>query len=170
MALAGSQAGVEGAEAVSLRKEEEALWQEMADLTLAKCRQSCHDLGSCCEGAYCEMAAEIMEKAGLKVPPMPFLKEASNGGVAKCPHCGQDVQCREGLFLPHLQHDHGLEACCPGGRMHVPKRCIIPPHFRPLCSLHQCKIAGMGFDPHDKEWTERYFELRAKLEEIGYGT
>ena len=48
----------------------------------------------------------------------------------------------------------------------VDGKCVIPPHFRPLCTLHQCKIAGLGFDPNDKKWTERYFELRKKLSEL----
>ena len=45
-------------------------------------------------------------------------------------------------------------------------RCIIPPHYRPLCSLHQCKMHGMGEDDKDLEWTKKYYELRDKLEEL----
>ena len=43
-------------------------------------------------------------------------------------------------------------------------KCVIPPHFRPLCTLHQCKINGLGFDPKDPKWTKKYFALREKLE------
>jgi len=46
----------------------------------------------------------------------------------------------------------------------VDGKCVIPPHFRPLCSLHQCKIASLGIDPKDPEWTKNYFALREKLE------
>jgi hypothetical protein len=42
-------------------------------------------------------------------------------------------------------------------------KCIVAPHLRPLCSLHQCKIAGLGFDPDDPKWTRQYFKLRKKL-------
>lgn len=45
----------------------------------------------------------------------------------------------------------------------VDGKCIVPPHFRPLCSLQQCKISGLGCDPKDMEWTEAYFELRDEL-------
>lgn len=41
--------------------------------------------------------------------------------------------------------------------------CVIPPHFRPLCSLHQCKIASVGIDVDDPEWTDKYFELRDNI-------
>jgi len=106
-----------------MTKKEKTLWAEMAAMTMAKCRDTCHSMGSCCEGMYCDMAAEIMEKSGEKVPERPFVKDGM---------------------------------------------CVIPPHFRPLCSLHQCKISGLGFDPKDPKWTKKYFELREKLEEIGY--
>jgi len=103
----------------SMTKAQEAMWAEMAELTMAKCRESCHNLGSCCDSMYCEMAAEMMEKAGVTVPPRPFI---------------------------------------------VDGKCVVPPHFRPLCSLHQCKIASLGVDPKDPKWTKKYFELREKLE------
>jgi hypothetical protein len=66
------------------------------------------------------MAAEMMEKAGVPIPPMPFI---------------------------------------------VDGKCAVPPHFRPLCTLHQCKISGLGFDPKDPKWTKRYFDLRERLED-----
>ena len=51
----------------------EKLWQEMADLTYQKCKEKCHNLGCCCSGDYCDIAAEYMESKGVEVPPMPFL-------------------------------------------------------------------------------------------------
>lgn len=44
-------------------------------------------------------------------------------------------------------------------------KCIVPPHLRPLCSLHQCDIAGLGFAKDDPKWTDEYFKLRERLEE-----
>jgi len=55
----------------------EKMWQEMADLTFAKCKQTCHKLGSCCSDEYCDMAVEFMQKAGEKVPDKPFVKDGS---------------------------------------------------------------------------------------------
>jgi hypothetical protein len=37
-------------------------WQQMADLTLSKCRQTCKHMGSCCNDIYCEFAEEFAEK------------------------------------------------------------------------------------------------------------
>ena len=47
-------------------------------------------------------------------------------------------------------------------------KCVIPPYFRPLCSLHQCKINGLGLDPKDPKWTAKYFDLREELNMIGF--
>lgn len=106
-----------------MTKEAEQLWQEMADLTLSKCKEHCHNMGSCCSKEYCGMAAEEMQKAGVVVPPMPFI---------------------------------------------VDGKCVIKPHFRMLCSLHQCKIASVGEDSKDPEWTKKYFALREKLEDVSF--
>jgi len=45
-------------------------------------------------------------------------------------------------------------------------QCVVPPHLRPLCALHQCDIAGLGFCPHDSDWTAKYFALRDRLNEL----
>jgi hypothetical protein len=50
----------------------------------------------------------------------------------------------------------------------VDGKCIIPPHYRKICTIHQCKINSMGFDKDDPEWTKRYFSLRDRLEDIGF--
>ena len=109
-------------------KTEEELWQEMAAMTLAKCRQTCHSLGSCCETAYCEIAEQQAKQAGV-------------------------VLERTGNAVPFLDDDG---------------KCVVPPHLRQMCSLHQCKINGIGFDPKDPKWTKRYFQVRRKLEKFGW--
>jgi hypothetical protein len=107
-----------------MTKEQETLWQEMADLTNAKCQEACRQVGQCCSTEYCQIAAEAMTEAGHSFPKMPFGK----------------------TFV-------------------VDGKCIVPPHFRQLCVLQQCKINGCGFDPKDQEWTKKYFDLRTKLNE-----
>lgn len=100
-------------------------WQQMADLTMAKCRQKCHKIGMCCSPEYCEMAAEYAKEHGIALEPV-------------------------GSPLLFLNNE---------------RQCIVPPHLRPLCTLHQCDINGFGFCPDDPEWTEKYFDLRTILEE-----
>ena len=108
-----------------MTEQAKVLWQEMADLTLAKCKESCRtNVGSCCSPEYCALAAEAMRKAG---------------------------------YAFHKFQEEGKTFVVDG-------KCIVPPHFRPLCSLHQCKISGLGFDPKDPEWTKKYFKLRKRLE------
>ena len=45
--------------------------------------------------------------------------------------------------------------------------CTAQPHLRPICTVHNCKINALGFDP-DMKWTEEYFDLRDKIETLEY--
>ena len=103
------------------------LWQEMADLTMSKCREKCNRLGSCCSPEYCDMARDMAKEKGVE------LKTTDNPNL---PFLGQDGKC------------------------------TVPPHLRPLCTLHQCDINGWGFCPEDPKWTKKYFQLRNKLREV----
>jgi len=103
--------------------KEQKLWQQMADLTFEKCKEHCHQLGSCCTEADCEITRSYAGKQGEMLLPVldskiPFLKDS---------------------------------------------KCTVPPHLRPCCSLHQCKIASIGFDAKDPAWTKKYFRLREQL-------
>ena len=101
-------------------KSLEQLYKEMADHTLSKCKNTCRvRVGFCCSSEYCDMASELMKKAGEPIPEMPFNKTGA---------------------------------------------CVVKPHFRPLCTLHQCKINGLGADIEDIKWTKKYFRLRDKIE------
>jgi hypothetical protein len=104
----------------------EELWEKMASITMDKCRQKCHQLGSCCSSEYCDMAAEYAADQGV------VLEET-------------------GSTLRFLKDG----------------KCTVPPHFRPLCSLHQCDINSLGFSAGDPAWTEVYFLLREQLDELG---
>ena len=44
--------------------------------------------------------------------------------------------------------------------------CILEPHLRPFCTLHQCHIESLGFCIDDPDWTREYFELRGKIDEL----
>jgi hypothetical protein len=52
-----------------------------------------------------------------------------------------------------------------------PSGCVVPPHYRPLCTLHTCDINSIGVKPGDDAWTSLYFALRERLEaELAKGT
>lgn len=43
--------------------------------------------------------------------------------------------------------------------------CTVPPHLRPLCTLHTCKINGVGTSGNH-EWDKKYFSLREQIDEL----
>jgi hypothetical protein len=44
--------------------------------------------------------------------------------------------------------------------------CILAPHLRPICTVHNCQINSLGFVPGDPGWTKRYFKLREKIDAV----
>ena len=109
--------------------KEQKLWQEMAELTFAKCKEHCHDLGSCCTVGDCGITEDYAKSQGV------VLKRVGDAGE-----------------IPFLKDG----------------KCSVPPHLRPNCSLHQCKIASLGFDLKDPEWTKKYFRLRKQLDNMAW--
>jgi len=43
--------------------------------------------------------------------------------------------------------------------------CVIPPHFRPLCTLHVCSINALGTSG-DAKFDAEYFSLREEIEDV----
>lgn len=103
-----------------------ALYKEMADMTLPKCK-GCRVPLSCCDGMYCDMAKDLALERGETLPP--------DTGHPTLPFMGATG-------------------------------CILEPYQRPSCTLHTCRINGLGFDPDDQPWTKKYFELRGRIETI----
>ena len=110
---------------MQLSKEDINLWQQMADLTYTKCRQTCKRLGNCCDDLYCEAAEEFAET-----------------------HFNQSFK-KTGNKVRYLNDDG---------------TCNVPPQFRVLCTIQQCKISSFGADKDDPEWTEKYWNLRNEIE------
>jgi hypothetical protein len=47
-----------------------------------------------------------------------------------------------------------------------PAGCTVPPHLRPICTLHTCAVNEHGCKPGDPAWTARYVELRDAIDAI----
>ena len=47
-----------------------------------------------------------------------------------------------------------------------PDGCVADPHLRPQCTLHTCDISSLGFKRNDLAWTDRYYKLRDKINEM----
>ena len=44
------------------------------------------------------------------------------------------------------------------------EQCIAPPYFRKLCSAHNCDINAVGAFRYSNASTDRYFELRERID------
>lgn len=47
-----------------------------------------------------------------------------------------------------------------------PNGCVVPPHMRPMCTLHTCEVNSVGCKKGDPQWTARYFELRERIDSL----
>jgi hypothetical protein len=75
--------------------------------------------------------------------------------------CAEEYAKEEwGVDLTPLKTDH------PKLPFMGPDGCVVPPHLRPLCSLHTCSINNIGIKPGDPAWTEKYFKVREQIEEL----
>ena len=47
--------------------------------------------------------------------------------------------------------------------------CTVEPYLRPNCTVHTCDINSFGVKRGDPVWTEKYFQLRGRIEELEWG-
>lgn len=111
------------------------LLEKISKMTKRKCMENCRllkELGAddnlCCSLFYCRLAKKRMEEAAFELRP-----------INPFPADIWDFTAP----LPYLDKQ---------------KSCIVPPHFRPLCSLHICDSFLL-----DEEFAEEYFRLRGEL-------
>ena len=77
-------------------------------------------------------------------------------------HCADTIQWaqeRWGVTLVPTGHPT-LPLMGEGG-------CVAAPHLRPICTVHTCDIASMGFKrlpQPDPQWTRQYFRLRGRID------
>lgn len=105
-------------------------------------------------------SSELFQEMADHTRPKCGGEQCGNPGPDRCCsplYCGlaESEMATRGISLPHQDHPRLI--------FMGPTGCIIPPHLRPLCTLHQCKISSLGEDPLDPLWTERYFELREAI-------
>jgi hypothetical protein len=82
------------------------------------------------------------------------------GSCCSPEYCEMAMEIAKNLGEPLQLTGHArLPLMGPGG-------CVAPPHVRPLCTMHVCCINSFGFHPSDKSWTNKYFQLRLKVEHL----
>jgi hypothetical protein len=86
-------------------------------------------------------------------------------GVHPVTRCCQPEYCD--MARDFAQDEFGVKLE-PTGHPTLPfmgeKGCVVAPHLRPLCTLHDCAINSRGTTGNG-EWDERYFSLRAQIDE-----
>lgn len=84
-------------------------------------------------------------------------------GSCKVPHsCCDPFTCQ---MVKEYASKQGEKYELIDGMFLKDDKCIIPPHLRPICTLHVCSINSLGCDPKDPKWTRKYFSLRERIEE-----
>jgi len=85
----------------------------------------------------------------------------------KCGECRSPMSCCDPMYCD-MADEISLGKIAKTGHPTLkfmgPGGCVVPPHLRPLCTLHVCSINSLGFDPRDQEFTVKYFAIRGKIE------
>jgi hypothetical protein len=92
--------------------------------------------------------------------------------VGECGDCARPHSCCSRIYCDaatrYAKKNWGI-ILKPTGNPDVPflgkNGCTVPPHLRPLCTVHTCEVASRGIKEGDPDWTERYFELREEMNE-----
>lgn len=86
----------------------------------------------------------------------------------KLPHtCCSIEYCL--ITIDHAKKEWGVDLETTGNEklpLMGPTGCTAAPHLRPICTVHTCDINNLGFKRGDPAWTEQYFKLRGKIEEL----
>lgn len=94
------------------------------------------------------------------------------GSKAKCRvstqnRCCDEFYCRVAKEWAKEKWNVDLE---PTGHPELPfmgkDGCVVPPHMRPICTVHDCQINSYGFDPQQPNWTKIYFRIRGEIEHL----
>jgi len=109
-----------------------------------------------------------MEKKLIKLyKDMSELTAPECANTCRVPHsCCDSMYCdmaedwiREHGWV-HPTTDH------PTLKFMSPLGCVLPPHFRPICTLHTCAVNSVGGKVGDPAWTAKYFQIRQEIEEL----
>ena len=81
--------------------------------------------------------------------------------------CCESYYCE--IAIAHTKKKWGIELV-PTGHPKLPLMgptgCVAAPHLRPICTVHTCEINDIGVKPGDKGWTDRYFRIRDRIDEL----
>lgn len=96
--------------------------------------------------------------------------------LSECKSCQHPYSCCSPEYCEFsigFAHDRGVELQRTGHPrlpMMGPAGCVVPPHLRPMCTMHTCDVNAVGFkkpgnNPIEAEaWTKAYFDMRSEIE------
>ena len=81
-------------------------------------------------------------------------------GACRAPHaCCSKEQCEDVRSFAEMAFGVALEDAPDAERLPFlgAEGCVVPPHLRPICSVHVCEQHFA-----DEAWSEKYWELRER--------
>lgn len=91
--------------------------------------------------------------------------------LPECRKCRAPLSCCDAVYCEaskQVQKEWGEGILAPNTHPTLPymsvNGCVVPPHLRPLCTLHTCEINSLGFKKNDPEWTTKYFSIREQID------
>ena len=104
---------------------------------------------------------------------IPLMQQMADLTLLECRRCRVPLSCCSPEYcemaIQYAKEEWGIKLE-PTGHERLPLMgpmgCIAAPHLRPLCTLHTCRINGVGTSG-DLEWDRRYFKLREKIDTEG---
>lgn len=91
---------------------------------------------------------------------------------AECKKCRVPLSCCSPEYCEMVEQDSQAQGIVLQRTDHPtlpfmgPDGCIVPPHLRPICTVHTCDITSLGFHRSNPDWTERYWKLRYRLSDL----
>lgn len=114
--------------------------------------------------------SEAPEKLVVLYQEMADLTAPECATSCRCPHtCCDDFACQMTKQYAKEKYGIALTQYPPNhrGAFYLgPSGCTVAPYLRPHCTMHTCDINGLGFKRGDRKWTQKYFSLRAKIEDM----
>lgn len=76
-------------------------------------------------------------------------------------YCEMSIEYAQNLWSVKLQRTNH-----PRLPMMGPTGCTAAPHLRPWCTKHVCCVNTLGYKNNDPKWTDEYFHLTEKIDEV----
>jgi len=105
---------------------------------------------------------------------IPLMQQMADLTRPECGKCRVPLSCCAPEYcqmaIEYAEEDWGVELKTtehPRLPLMGSNGCTAPPHLRPLCTLHTCRMSGIG-SSGNPAWDVQYLELREKINEVEF--